>query len=236
MVNETGEILRRLRLQTRSGITSDELFHQWSTLLRLPEDEQLELLVASVVPDLTSEIRKLNNREQITVDFLEFPWDEASVKVATENPRQVGADRVAGATAFHEEFGKGIVVDFGTATTLDVITGKGVYKGGVIFPGIEASATGLSTQAALLPRVPADPPDSLKFSDTVSGLRSGLFYGTAGAVERLIDELISATLLDNDFAVVATGGGGEAMSRLAQPITHVRKNLVVRGLVATLGT
>jgi type III pantothenate kinase len=141
---------------------------------------------------------------------------------------------VAGASAFYEEFGSGIIVDFGTATTLDVVTGEGHYEGGVIFPGIEASAVGLSTQAAMLPQVPPDPPNSLSFSDTTSGLQSGLFYGTAGAVERLIDELVDSSSLEAQMAIVATGGGASDMNELTEAITHVRENLVLEGLISSL--
>lgn len=232
---ESGRVLDRYRLETRTGMTADELLNCWSMLLDVEEPETLELLVASVVPEITKEIRALDRDTSLEARFLEPPWTSSPIDVGTDHPERVGADRVAGSVAFHEEFGGGVIVDFGTATTLDLVSAEGVYRGGVIFPGIEASAHGLSEQAALLPQVTTEPPGEISFTDTQSGLRSGLFYGTAGAVERLIDELLDQSDLPGDAPVVATGGGSRQMAHLIGRITHVRRDLVLHGLMASLG-
>lgn len=225
-----GGIERTVRTETRSGMTGDELHQQWSSFFQFESLDELQLVVASVVPELTRELRELRRQFGLDLNLLEHPWNETPITVDTHRPDRVGPDRIAGATAFHREYGGGIIVDFGTATTLDLVSEDGRYEGGVIFPGIEASASGLADQAALLPQITTDPPEELSYEDTQSGLRSGLFYGTAGAVERLIDEIIRESDLPNDPAIVATGGGSEPMSRLIDPITHVRKDLVIEGL------
>lgn len=225
------DLVNRWRLQTRPGATADELWHQWKLVIdeSLPTD--LKLLVASVVPDLSREINRLADR-YLSSDpwLLEYPWQESPVTVETDNPESVGADRVAGATKIHSEFGGGMILDFGTATTIDVVTQDGSYQGGVIFPGIEASATGLSSAAAKLPRISPEEPDDFSYSDTNSGLRSGLYYGTAGAVERLMEELKAKAGFTDDVPVVATGGGARAFTRFTDVITDVRPNLVLDGL------
>lgn len=223
-------IKNRTRLETRSGMTTDEILDLWTRMIGLNFDAQTELLVASVVPELTNQIRRLRSKVNLTLAILEPPWSDVKIDITTQNPSQVGPDRVAGATALYHEFGQGIVVDFGTATTLDVVTSNGEYRGGVIFPGIEASASGLSGQAAMLPQVSPEVPESFSFDDTRSGLQSGLFYGSAGAVERLVNEMIEEIDLHEDLPIVATGGGAEQMESLTDMITHVRKNLVLEGL------
>lgn len=232
---ENGRVVDRYRLETRTGMTADELLNSWVLLLELDNPENLELLVASVVPEITKEIRVLDRDTSLEARFLEHPWTSSPVDVVTDHPERVGSDRVAGAIALHDEFGGGVIVDFGTATTLDLVSVDGEYRGGVIFPGLEASAHGLSEQAALLPQVTTEPPKGISFTDTQSGLRSGLYYGTAGAVERLIDELLDQADLKGDAPVVATGGGAQQMASLIDRITHVRQDLVLEGLSYSLG-
>ncbi len=224
------EIVETVRIETRPRMTGDELRHHWSSFFEYDLIDDLSLVVASVVPELTRELRELRLRTGLDLLLLESPWQQTCIRVGTDRPDRVGADRIAGATAFYQEFGGGIVVDFGTATTLDLISGDGQYQGGVIFPGIEASASGLAEQAALLPQITTDPPEELSYKDTQSGLRSGLFYGTAGAVDRLIDEIIRKSDLSADPSIVATGGGAESMSSLIDYKSHVREDLVLEGL------
>lgn len=228
---KNGEMPDRWRVQTRPGATADELWHQWKHVIDEDLPENLEVLVASVVPDLTTEIRRLRPR-YLSRDpwFLEPPWDDTSLTVGTDSPESVGADRVAGAVQLHREFGGGLILDFGTATTIDVVTGDGTYRGGVIFPGIEASAIGLSSAAAKLPRISPEGPGEFSYSDTNAGLLSGLYYGTAGAVERLMDELKTRVGFEEDVPVVATGGGAESFTGFTDVITDVRPNLVLDGL------
>lgn len=232
---EDGSVADRYRLETRTGMTADELLNLWELLLDVDDRGDLTLLVASVVPEITKEIHTLDRESPLEARFLEHPWASTPIDVVTDHPERVGSDRVAGATAFHREFGGGVVVDFGTATTLDLISGKGEYCGGVIFPGIEASAHGLSEQAAMLPQVTTEAPEEISITDTQSGLRSGLFHGTAGAVERLIGELVDQSELNPGVPVVATGGGAEQMAELVDSISHVRPNLVLEGLRLSLG-
>lgn len=230
LVND-GEMTDRWRVQTRVGATTDELWHHWNMVVDETLTRDLEVLVASVVPDLTTEIRDLSSR-YLENDpwFLESPWSETEIEVNTDNPGSVGADRVAGASRFYDEFGGGFILDFGTATTIDVVTDEGTYEGGVIFPGIEASAIGLSSEAAKLPRISPEDTLEFSFSDTRSGLQSGLYYGTAGAVERLIFELNQKVGLGGNVPVVATGGGAEGFTRFTDVISDVRPNLVLDGL------
>lgn len=230
-VASQGEIKDHYRIETRSGMTADEIANLWKTMIDVELSNIENVYVASVVPELTKQLQILTEKSPFKTKFLEPPWKNLPIDVETDNPHQVGADRVAGATAFYQEFGAGIIVDFGTATTLDLVTENAEYLGGVIFPGIEASATGLSTKAAMLPEVSAQVPEDFSFSDTISGFRSGLFHGTAGAVEKLIDKIYSNSSLPTNSTIVATGGGSSQLYELTDIINHVRPNLVIKGIL-----
>ncbi|MFB6345762.1 MAG: type III pantothenate kinase [bacterium] len=229
---QDNELVKRRRVETRTGATADELWHFWKMVIDEPLSSGIELLTASVVPDLTTEIERLGDRYLSgTPWILQPPWDETDISVETENPHSVGSDRIAGAAQLFAEFGGGFILDFGTATTIDVVSDSGTYEGGVIYPGIEASSIGLSTEAAKLPRISPEEPEAFTYSSTRSGLKSGLFYGTAGAVERLLEELQQTVDFNGDPAVVATGGGAQSFTQFTDVITHVRPNLVLNGLL-----
>ncbi len=227
-----GEIVRRWRLETRVGRTTDQTWAEWRRLVGEDLSGSTSVLVASVVPDVTEAIRGLHDRYlEEPPWFLEPPWEAIPIEVGTRSPGAVGADRVAGAAALHARFGGGIVVDFGTATTLDFVDASGVYRGGVILPGLRASARGLASVTAKLPRISPRFPGEFGCADTREGLLSGLYYGTAGAVERIVRELVDHFEPARDPSVVATGGGAEPFVELCSPITAHAPDLVLEGLV-----
>lgn len=231
---EDQSILERWRLETRAGATPDEIWHQWSAMLGDGLASNTPVRVASVVPDLTESIRSLSERYLSRSPFiLEPPWDAAPIEVASVDHEGVGADRVAGATAMYREYGSGIVVDFGTATTVDVVTDPGVYRGGVILTGVRSGAHGLAAAAAKLPLVSPRPPGKISCRSTEEALQSGLFYGTAGAVERVVAELRDRFEMDPQRPIVATGGMADSFRELCEPLTHFDRNLVLKGLMNT---
>jgi type III pantothenate kinase len=146
-----------------------------------------------------------------------------------EPPGDVGADRIVNGVAAYETFGGPvIVVDFGTATTFDVVTKKGEYLGGVICPGIGISADALFQRAARLPRVELRNPGRVIGRSTVTSIQSGLYFGYAGMVEAMIGRI--RTELGENVRVVATGGLAEVLAADIPSIEQVDSTLTLTGL------
>ena len=146
-------------------------------------------------------------------------------------PEQVGQDRLVGAYAAWKQFKRAcIVADFGTAITIDVVTKRGEYLGGVIAPGFEISLEALATRTALLPKVELREPPELLGRDTANSIRSGLIHGCAALCDGLIREL-KIRYVPN-ATVVATGGASPLMAKYAKSLTHLKPHLILEGLYA----
>lgn len=144
-------------------------------------------------------------------------------------PKQVGHDRLVGAFAAWKQFGGDcIVCDFGTAITIDIVTGKGEYLGGVITPGLEISLDALAARTALLPKVELKEPPELLGRDTANSIRSGLLYGCVALTDGLVARL--KRRYTPNATVVATGGASGLIAKHARTIDHLRPHLVLEGL------
>ena len=225
-----GEIKKTWERQTRAGETADELWNSVRSLTGA-DPEKTSLSAVSVVPSLSTalqaaSVKYLSGR----IFLLEAPWDEAEVKIGTQEPARVGADRVAAAEAAYRLYGGGIVVDFGTATTVEVISGEGAYLGGVILPGVDAAAESLTQAAASLPVFSPQRPASLETGGTEAALQSGLYFGTAGAVERIVRGVRKKFGLPQSLPVVITGGRGEEFEPIIDEVIELEPDLVLKGL------
>jgi type III pantothenate kinase len=221
---------RTWRIHTNSSVTPDELWLKITSLTGLDKSADPRIVLASVVPELSRTIRSMAD-DRLSNDpyFLTAPWDEVSIDVDTDFPDEVGPDRVAGAEAMYEEYGSGIVVDFGTATTIDYIDADGAYRGGVILPGPHASSRGLAGETALLPSISPDEGQPFQFGNTRDALETGLLYGMAGSVSRIVDEFRDHGFSSDD-PVVATGGHAEPFLDLCSEVTDHEPDLVLSGL------
>jgi type III pantothenate kinase len=187
------------------------------------------MIISSVVPEMTSALvhmaRDIVKLEPMVVDS----DTDTGVPVLYEDPKQVGADRIVNAAAAIHKYGTPcVVVDFGTATTWDAIDRDGRYLGGTIAPGVEISADALFQQAARLSRVELVAPDDAIGRNTVESIQSGIIYGTAGQVDRLV-ELFKEQLGD-DARVIATGGLAEAVVGKCRTIEVLDPLLTLDGL------
>jgi type III pantothenate kinase len=203
------ELEHTWRLSTHPERTSDELALTLSGLLQQRgmtfESQVTGLVVASVVPDVTATIREMTAGYFPFAPVIVGPGVKTGVPILTDNPREVGADRVVNSlAAFSITRGPAIVVDFGTATNFDVVSAKGEFLGGVIAPGMQASAASLFSRTARLTRVELVAPPSVVGTNTVEAIQSGLIFGTAGEVDAIVAR-IRATLPEAATAV-ATGG------------------------------
>jgi type III pantothenate kinase len=228
-----GELAYHWRVSTVAGRTADEVALLMDQLFAL---EGLDangivtgIAVASVVPRLRTAIRDMAERWYKVPTVIVEPGVRTGMPILYDNPKEVGADRIADAVAAFEQFGgPTIVVDFGTATTFEVVSAKGEYLGGVILPGMEISLEALFAHAALLPRVElVERPRSVLAKNTVESVQAGAIYGFAAQVDglckRLEDEIGPAT-------VVATGGLASVIGPVSEAIDHHEPWLTLHGL------
>src|SRR6186713_660650 len=220
----------RERTADELGIFVTRLFEQTNVAISGVDG----IAIASVVPPLTRPIEEMCERyfrqRALLVDAA-----NAGIPITYSPATDVGADRLVNAVAAREKYGKGagvplIVVDFGTATTFDVISHEGEYLGGVICPGINISAEALFQRAARLPRVDVRKPAQVIGQNTVNAMQSGLFFGYVEMVDGLTRR-IRAELPGGDAAVViATGGLADVISAETEAVQHVDADLTLDGL------
>jgi len=184
--------------------------------------------LASVVPDQTQALRTMVRRYFHFPPVVVEPGTKTGIAILYDNPKDVGADRIANAVAAFTRYGgPAIVVDFGTATTFDVISADAEYLGGVIAPGLRISARALAQAAARLPTVEILPPRSVIAKSTVESVQAGLVLGTAsmvdGMVERIAKELGQPT-------VIATGGLADLVVAQCASVDHHEPWLTLEGL------
>ena len=153
----------------------------------------------------------------------------APIKNLYKNPEEVGQDRLVNAVAGRALYKNGlIIIDFGTAVTFDLITKSGEYAGGIITPGMEISIENLALRAALLPKIKLQAPASLVGKDTVTSMRSGIFYGYGALCDGLVGKLRER--YGKNLKVIATGGHARLVKRFAKCIDVVDEDLTLKGL------
>ena len=189
-----------------------------------------KVVIGSVVPPLTSVFEETSRKYFGCTPLTVSARIKLPVRVEIDNPDEVGADRIANAAAGFNRFGGPvIVVDFGTATTFDVVSKDGAYIGGVIIPGPETSMAELARKAARLFEIRIEPPDRVVGKSTAGALKSGLFFGTVGQVDYIIERIIEETGFVN-CTVVATGGLASGIEKHSRHIKLVDPNLTLDGL------
>ena len=185
--------------------------------------------IACVVPPLLTIFEELSQRYFKIPPLIVGPGVKTGVRICTDNPREVGADRVANAAAAHHLYGGPlIVIDFGTATTLDALSKEGDYLGGAIAPGIGIAAEALFERASKLPRVELIPPEHAIGKNTVTTMQSGIIFGYVGLIEGLVTRIKQE--LGGEAYVVATGGLAEVIATETKVIDTVDMHLTLLGL------
>ena len=197
-----------------------------------------DVIVSSVVPPLTNALREMAQIYFGVAALVVEPGIKTGVAVRYENPKEVGADRIVNAVAALHYYGApAIIIDFGTATTFDAISGHGEYLGGAIAPGINIAAEALFSVASRLFRVELTPPKQAIGRNTASSMQSGIMFGYIGLVEGLVyrfrEELTAITppVLGQKIKVIATGGLAEVVARdTTNLIDVVDQDLTLQGL------
>jgi type III pantothenate kinase len=185
--------------------------------------------ISSVVPSLTPQAAQLATEYFSCQPLIVGAETDTGLINDYENPRDVGADRLVNGLAAWKKFGTTVlIVDFGTATTVDAVSRDGHYLGGAIAPGIQISTDALFRAAARLPRVELVAPERALGRNTVASMQSGILFGYAGLVKEMITRC--AGELDADASVIATGGLAELIAPLVPAIQHIETHLTLEGL------
>jgi type III pantothenate kinase len=224
------ELVRSWRVQTDRRATGDEMTLTFRGLLE-GEPDITGVALCSTVPSVLRELRTVVDQWQDKgpVVIVE-PGTRTGVPVLTDNPKEVGADRIVNTLAAHTLFGGPcVVVDFGTSTNLDVVSANGEFLGGALAAGIEISIDALAQRAAQLRQVELVKPRSVIGKNTVESLQSGALYGFAGQVDGLVRR-ITAELGETLTAVIATGGLAPVVVPESETITAHRPDLTLVGL------
>jgi type III pantothenate kinase len=229
---EERELVAHWRVTTHRSQTADEygvLFVNLFQMSGISVDEVHHIIISSVVPPIDSALRQVCEKYFHVHPLFVEPGIKTGVPVLQDNPADLGADRLVNTIAAYERYGGPcIVVDFGTATTFDVISAKGEYLGGAISPGLGISADALFSRAARLGRVDIKRPAKVIGTNTVTHLQSGLYYGYIGLVDGILERMIAE--LGAPARVIATGGLARQISEDSRYIAQIDDMLTLDGL------
>ncbi len=229
----------RFRVATDLKSTSDQLVATLFNMFLIHEIDIKNIkdtIISCVVPDVLynwqSANRKLFDKEAAVVEHDTY----RGITIEYENPSEVGADRIVDAVAAYEKYGGPcVVVDMGTAITLDVITADGRYLGGSIAPGIRIAQDGLFGKTAKLPKIELKQPSTAIAESTSDAINSGIVIGYIGMIDKLIDtiedEMVKRLgVKKSDINVIATGGFSELISQSSEYINTIEPDLMLEGL------
>lgn len=232
-LHEGERLLHHWRIATHQERTTDEHGALLHTLLSgmgvsIPPHPE-GVAIACVVPPLNPVFEQLSQRYLHCEPLMVGPGVRTGMPILYENPKEVGADRIVNAVAAYERYRSAcIVVDFGTATTLDYVTGKGEYAGGAIAPGLGVSMNALIEHAAKLYRVELARPREVVGRTTVAAIQSGLIYGYTALVDGLVHRILKER--GEKARVIATGGLADLIAPESGTIEEVDEFLTLTGL------
>lgn len=233
-VYDQEKLIKSFRLVTRRDITSDEVgltLRQFLTIYEIPVEQIEDVIISSVVPDVMYSIknamRKYLHREPLVIqENIQVP-----IQNRYANQSEVGADRLVTAYSAYRKYGGNlIIIDFGTATTFDLVDESGAYLGGCIYPGVKISLEALAAHCSKLPRVEIAVPEHVVGGTTVSAMQSGIVYGYSGAVIEIVHAMERE--LGIPLKVVATGGLARIISEQSKVVDVIDRNLLLDGLAA----
>lgn len=232
-VYKEDELMGSWRMVTRSDKTSDEYGVFIMNLLiysNIDHKEIVGAIVSSVVPNVMHSFENALKKYFNINPLIVGPGIKTGIMLSSDNPRQVGADRIVDIVAAFEQYGGPlIVIDFGTATTYDIVNEYGEFKYGVTSPGIQISADALWSRTAQLPKIEIKKPSSILAKNTISSMQAGLVYGYIGQVEYIVKKM-KEEFGREDMKVIATGGLGRLISDETSVIDVYDPQLLLKGL------
>ncbi len=227
------ELKTTFRIMSKQPRTSDEYGISLRELLRTNDIDHKDIegtIIASVVPNIMHALIGAITRYIGKAPLIVGPGVKTGIKIVTENPREIGPDRIVDAVAAYELYGGPVLVlDFGTATTYDLVTEDGRFTAGITAPGIRISAKALWEDTAKLPEVEIKKPKSILAQETISSMQAGLVYGQIGQTEYIINQVKKESGYEN-LKVVATGGLGSIIADETDAIQIYDRGLTLEGL------
>ncbi len=232
--NDEGAIVGQWRAAAKTAKTADELaiwLRQLMELEGISRDDITEVIIATVVPENLFDLKTLSDKyfgcKALVVGD---PNVELGIEVHVDRPGEVGADRLVNTVSAHETYGGPLIVlDFGTATTFDVVGPQGAYEGGVIAPGVNLSLEALQRAAAKLPRVEIIKPERVIGTNTITAMQSGIYYGYASMIEGVIARIREEQNLET-LKAIGTGGLAKLYAPACPSIQSIDTDLTLRGL------
>jgi type III pantothenate kinase len=225
------ELVLDLRLSSEAQRTADEYAALLLPLFQhagIVTDEVGAVMVSSVVPPVNRHLERFARRYFGTQPLFVEPGLDAGIEIHYDNPQEVGADRIVNAVAAKARWGAPVIaVDFGTATTFDVVDSGGAYVGGVICPGLVISAEALFARASRLWKVDVRRPQRVLGKNTAEAVQAGLYYGYIGLVDGILERLAAEL---PPCPIVATGGQAELIASGSRFIKEVDPHLTLTGL------
>lgn len=225
-------LLKTWRISTDRTRTTDEyavLVHDLFRLAAIPFEDVKGIIISSVVPALTGLLEKLSRQYFSLKPVIVGPGIKTGMVSRYDNPAEVGADRIVNAVAGFEKYRSAlIIVDFGTATTFDVVNKEGEFCGGAIAPGLMISMEALFQKASKLPRVEILKPPQLVATNTVNSMQAGIYYGYVGLVDEIVTRM-KAECRENPV-VIATGGLAGVIAPESRTIDKIEEFLTLDGL------
>lgn len=227
------KLLATFRMTTKQSRTSDEFGILMRLMIQergLDKDDVHDVIISSVVPDVMYSLNSAIIKYFKTKPLIVGPGIKSGIRIVTDNPKEIGADRIVDVAAGYTLYGGPVlVIDFGTATTYDLVDEKGAFIAGITSPGIEISARALWQDAAKLPKIAIEKPKSILAKETITSMQAGLVYGYIGQAEYIIDKVKEESGLSN-LKVVATGGLGKIIADETNRIDIYDNMLTLKGL------
>ncbi len=232
-VFDKNSLLLQFRISTFINRSSDEYAVIILSILReneISKNDINNILIASVVPPLLFHLKNTFRKYFKILPNVLSSGDKFGIKNLYNPPEHVGIDRIINSVSGFEKYKQAlIIIDFGTATTFDVISSKGEYIGGVITPGIKIAKEALFLNTSKLPKVEIERPPSIVGTTTIHSIQSGLTYGYAALVDGIVNK-IKNEYKKEKFKVLATGGLASIIDELSETIEIVEKDLTLNGL------
>lgn len=228
------DLVATFRVVSKRNSTADEYGIMVRDLLsnaKIDKSDIEGVIISSVIPQLNYTMEHMCEQYLGIKPLMVGPGIKTGLNLKVDNPREVGADRIVNSVAAFKKYGGAkpiICIDFGTATTFNVITETGELIGGVISPGIKGSLDSLVNGTAKLPNIELNLPKKIIAKDTVTNMQAGLLYGFAGLVSFIVENMKAE--LGRDALVVVTGGLSETIASLVKQIDHIDRTLTLDGL------
>ncbi len=232
-VYKEDELVTTFRMMSKTPHTSDEygiLIREMLNINDVRYEDISGCIVASVVPNIMHSLLGGITKYIYEKPMIVGSGIKTGIKIITENPKEIGPDRIVDAVGAYEKYGGPVLVlDFGTATTYDLVTADGEFAAGITAPGIRISAKALWEDTAKLPEIEIRKPKSILAQETISSMQAGLVYGQIGQTEYIINKVKKESGL-KDMKVIATGGLGRIISDETDAIDVYDRTLTLEGL------